>query len=117
MANIGFDDSPSDRLEGTQVHSVVGGLILKGNSNRASQSPKESVLGLQKLAEEKRKRKLEEDGEETKKIKALSSYRDEDWDESEFTGEARISAGSKGFKSKSRHYRSGLIHDIIGHVK
>ena len=108
MANIGFDDSPSDRLEGTQVHSVVGGLILKGNSNRASQSPKKSVLGLQKLAEEKRKRKLEEDGEETKKIKALSSYRDEDWDESEFTGEARISAGSKGFKSKSRHYRSGL---------
>ena len=49
-----------------------------------------------------------EDDEETKKIRALSSNRDEDWDESEFTGEARISAGSKGFKSKSRHYRSGL---------
>ena len=41
-----------------------------------------------------------EDDEETKKIRALSSNRDEDWDESEFTGEARISAGSKAYKSK-----------------
>ena len=78
MTDIGFKDSPSDRLEGTHVQSVVGGLILKGNSKKASQSPKESVLGLQKLAEEKRKRKLEEDGEKTKKAKAPSSNRDED---------------------------------------
>ena len=105
--------SPSDRLEGTHVHSVVGGLILKGNSKKASQSPKESVLGLQKLAEEKRKRKLEEDGEKTKKVKAPCSNRDEDWEESdqrdvELAVQARVSSGNKAFKSKSRHYRSGL---------
>lgn len=115
MADIGFDDSSSDRLEGSHVHSVVGGLILKGNSRKTTQSPKESVLGLQKLAEEKRKRKLEEEGEKTKKVRALSSNRDTDsWEESdprdvELQGKARLSTGNKDFKSKSRHYRTGLV--------
>ena len=110
MADIGFDDSSSDRLEGTHVHSVVGGLILKGNKNKTTSSPKESVLGLKKLAEEKRKRKLEGDGEKTKKVKALSSNREADWEadrsDSELQGEARLSSGNK---SKSRHYRTGLV--------
>lgn len=110
MSDIGFDDSSSDRLEGTR--SMVGGLILKGNSKKTTQSPKGSVLGLQKLAEEKRKRKLEEDGEETKKIKAPSSNRGaNDWEDpnDDLEGRARLSSGSKDFKSKSRHYRSGLV--------
>lgn len=110
MADIGFDDSSSDRLEGTHVHSVVGGLILKGNKNKTTSSPKESVLGLKKLAEEKRKRKLEGDGEKTKKVKALSSNREADWEadhsDLELQGEARLSSGNK---SKSRHYRTGLV--------
>lgn len=110
MADIGFDDSSSDRLEGTHVHSVVGGLILKGNKNKTISSPKESVLGLKKLAEEKRKRKLEGDGEKTKKLKALSSNREADWEadrrDLELQGEARLSSGNK---SKSRHYRTGLV--------
>ena len=110
MADIGFDDSSSDRLEGSHVHSVVGGLILKGSKNKTTSSPKESVLGLKKLAEEKRKRKLEEDGEKTKKVKALSSNREADWEadckDLELQGEARLSSGSK---SKSRHYRTGLV--------
>lgn len=111
MADIGFDDSSSDRLEGTHVHSVVGGLILKGSSKKTTQPPKESVLGLQKLAEEKRKRKLEEDGDKTKKVRALSSNREADWEESdardlELQGQARLSSGNK---SRSRHYRTGLV--------
>ena len=110
MSDIGFDDSSSDRLEGTR--SMVGGLILKGNSKKTTQSPKGGVLGLQKLAEEKRKRKLEEDGEETKKIKAPSSNRGANhWEDSndDLEGRARLSSGRKDFKSKSRHYRSGLV--------
>lgn len=114
MADIGFDDSSSDRLEGTHVHSVVGGLILKGSNKKTTSSPKESVLGLQKLAEEKRKRKLEEDGEKPKKVKALSSNREADWEadreadrrDLELQGEARLSSRNK---SKSRHYRTGLV--------
>lgn len=106
MADIGFDDSSSDRLEGTHVHSVVGGLILKGNSKKTTQSAKESVLGLQKLAEEKRKRKLEEDGDKTKKARALSSNREAEWEESEQQGQGRLSSGNK---SRSRHYRTGLV--------
>ena len=112
MSDIGFDDSSSDRLEGTHIHSVVGGLILKGGNKKTTSSPKESVLGLKKLAEEKRKRKLEEDGEKTKKVKALSSNREADWEagprarDLELQGEARLSSGNK---SKSRHYRTGLV--------
>ena len=110
MADIGFDDSSSDRLEGTHVHSVVGGLILKGSNKKTTSSPKESVLGLKKLAEEKRKRKLEGDSEKTKKVKALSSNREADWEadrrDLELQGEARLSSGNK---SKSRHYRTGLV--------
>ena len=110
MADIGFDDSSSDRLEGTHVHSVVGGLILKGSNKKTTSSPKESVLGLKKLAEEKRKRKLEGDSEKTKKVKALSSNREADWEadrrDLELQGEERLSSGNK---SKSRHYRTGLV--------
>jgi len=110
MADIGFDDSSSDRLEGSHVHSVVGGLILKGSNKKTTSSPKESVLGLKKLAEEKRKRKLEEDDEGTKKVKALSSNCEANWEadrrDLELQGEARLSSGSK---SKSRHYRTGLV--------
>lgn len=110
MADIGFDDSSSDKLEGTHVHSVVGGLILKGTNKKTTSSPKESILGLKKLADEKRKRKLEEDGEKTKKVKAVSSNVEADWEADrrylELQGEARLSAGNK---SKSRHYRTGLV--------
>ena len=114
MSDVGnFDDSSSDRLEGTR--SMVGGLILKGNNKKTSQAPKESVLGLQKLAEEKRKRKLEEDGEKPKRLKDLSKNREtgdwEDTNDDDLDGRARLSSGirNKDFKSKSRHYRAGLV--------
>lgn len=116
MSVVGnFDDSSSDRLEGTR--SMVGGLILKGNNKKTSQAPKESVLGLQKLAEEKRKRKLEEDGEKPKRLKDLSKNREtctgdwEDPNDDDLDGRARLSSGirNKDFKSKSRHYRAGLV--------
>ena len=110
MSGIGFDDTCSDRLEGTRAS--IGGLILKGNNKKATKSPKESVLGLQKLAEEKRKRKLEEDGEKTKRLKDSSSNRGaNDWEDSnnDFEIRTRLSSGNKDLKSKSRHYRSGLV--------
>ena len=113
MSGIGnFDDSSSDRLEGTR--SMVGGLILKGTGKKTSQVPKESVPRLQKLAEEKRKRKLEEDGEKPKRLKDLSkNSRKGDWEDSndDLEGRARLSSGirSKDSKSKSRHYRAGLV--------
>ena len=111
MSDIGFDDAISERLEGT--HSFVGGLILKGNSKKSSQTTSESVLGLKKLAEEKRKRKRDEHGENAKRVKDLSADRgadDIDWEKGHSEkGLARLSSGNKDFKSRSRHYRSALV--------
>lgn len=89
---------------------MAGGLILKRNTNKKTETPKKSVLGLQKLAEEKRKRKLEEDTSKPKKSRNRGSN---DWEDSNDDGEesARFSSGSSEMhiKSKSRHYRSGLV--------
>lgn len=111
MSGVGFDEKSSDRLEGTR--SVVGGLILKqGNNKKTNQSPKESVLGLQKLAEEKRKRKIEEDYDKTKRLKDGSSNCEAgEWEDGsdDLEGRGRVSSGSGELKSKSRHYRSSLV--------
>ena len=111
MSGVGFDEKSSDRLEGTR--SVVGGLILKqGNNKKTNQSPKGSVLGLQKLAEEKRKRKIEEDYDKTKRLKdGSSNCRADEWEDGsdDLGGRGRLSSGSGEFKSKSRHYRSSLV--------
>ena len=112
MSDIGFDDSSCDRLEGSR--SMVGGLVLKGGNKKTS--PKESILGLQKLAEEKRKRKQLERDENAKKAKVgeRSSEQEADWEvvdskDNARNGKARLSSGSKDSSFKSRHYRSGLI--------
>ena len=111
MSGVGFDEKSSDRLEGTR--SVVGGLILKqGNNKKTNQSPKESVLGLQKLAEEKRKRKIEEDYDKTKRLKdGSSNCTADEWEDGsdDLEGRGRVSSGSGESKSKSRHYRSSLV--------
>ena len=113
MSDIGFDDS-IDRLEGTR--SMVGGLVIKGNNNKSNPASKESVLGLQKLAEEKRKRKFDADEDKPKQLKDLSPNRvtdANDWENSrdayEGSGPARHSTGNEDGRSKSRHYRSALV--------
>ena len=97
MSDIGFDDS-IDRLEGTT--SIVGGLIIRGNGNKSNPTSKESMLGLQKLAQEKRKRKLDADEDKPKRLKNLSTNRGtdvNDWENSrdEGSGPLRHSSGNK----------------------
>ena len=111
MSDIGFDDS-IDRLEGTT--SIVGGLIIRGNGNKSNPTSKESILGLQKLAQEKRKRKLDADEDKPKRLKNLSTNRGtdvNDWENNrdEGSGPLRHGTGNKDWRSKSRHYRSALV--------
>ena len=91
-------------------------LVKKGNSNKSNPAPKESALGLQKLAEEKRKRKIDADEDKRKRLKYLSPNRGtdvDDWESSrdahEGSGSARHSTRKKDWRSKSRHYRSALV--------
>ena len=72
------------------------------------------MLGLEKLAEEKRKRKLDADEDKPKRLKDLSPNRGrdvDDWENSrdEGFGSSRHSTGNKDWRSKSRHYRSALV--------
>ena len=78
MSDIGFDSS-IDRLEGTR--SVIGGLIIKGDRNKSNPASKESMLGLEKLAEEKRKRKIDAGEDKPKRLKDLSPNRGTDIDD------------------------------------
>lgn len=80
MVDIGFDDFFLDRFEGIYVYLVVGGLILKGNKNKMILFLKESVLGLKKFVEEKRKWKFEGDGEKMKKVKVFFLNCEVDWE-------------------------------------
>ena len=117
MAGVGFDDSASDLLEGRS--DVIGGLVIKkAPSKHVFRSPQGSMLGLQKLAEEKRKRKEElESGEEAKKAKRSTTSSEpsrESWGDEASSGDidsrTRFSSGSgrEQRSVKSRHYRSHL---------
>lgn len=111
MSDIGFDSS-IDRLEGAR--SVVGGLIIKADRNKSNSASRESMLGLEKLAEEKRKRKIDAGEDKPKRLKDLSPNRGtdiDDWENSRDEGlrPPRHSTGSKDWRSKSRHYRSALV--------
>ena len=90
MSDIGFDDS-IDWLEGAR--SLVGGLIIKGNINKSNPASKESVLGLQKLADEKRKRKIDADEDKPKRLKVLSPNRGTDVDDWENSRDAYEGSG------------------------
>ena len=113
MASLGFEGS-SDRLEGST--DTVGGLIKKAGSKHVFKVPTASVLGLQKLAEEKRKRKEELERDQVKKSKTnteKSNWEDRDERGKEVDGDdykERFSSGSKARSlGKSRHYRSQLV--------
>ena len=111
MSDIGFDSS-IDRLEGTR--SVVGGLIIKADRNKSNSASRESMLGLEKLAEEKRKRKIDAGEDKPKRLRDLSPNRGtdiDDWENSREEGlrPPRHSTGNKDWRSKSRHYRSALV--------
>ncbi|EDO35622.1 predicted protein [Nematostella vectensis] len=98
----GFDPGASDRLEGT--NDMVGGLIKKGSSKHKFKLPEKSVLGLQKLAEEKRKWKEDIDTSDSKKARLATGEglsKDLDTD--------RYLKSEKGDRQeKKRQYRSHL---------
>jgi len=89
------DFSSVDRLEGSKEE--VGGLIIKKKANSEDSKfkrPAESLLGLKKLADEKRKQRKEE--EEFKR-----SYEDK-----QGVDEDAKKSKSKKHKKDERHYRS-----------
>ena len=106
MASLGFEGSV-DRLEGS--NETVGGLIKKGGSKHVFKTPTASLLGLQKLAEEKRKRKEELEREQVKKSKRDKSDLENEKDKGDFDEyKERFSSGCRinSSSSKYRHYRS-----------
>lgn len=110
MSGVGFDDSVTDRLEGS--NDVVGGLVIKkAPSKHVFRTPQESMLGLQKLAEEKRKRKEELEREEEVKKTKLTSANTKEWEgNSSNESQGRLNSEStREYKPKSRHYRSHLV--------
>lgn len=101
MSSVGFDGSSVSRLEGST--NTCGGLVVKKSSGKSSsKTAGESLLGLQKLAEEKRREKeaeLESNETKTSKKARLNDWeedREEDKDETKRTG-------------RQRHYRSQLV--------
>ncbi|XP_067905302.1 pre-mRNA-splicing factor ATP-dependent RNA helicase PRP16 isoform X2 [Heterodontus francisci] len=103
------DDDSIHRLEGCDPGSQIGGLIKKRSATvdqhifRAP-APKTSLLGLDKLAAQKRKER--EEKEEEKKKSKVSSYRDweegkEDFCSDEESGD-KVGRGGK----KERYYRT-----------
>ncbi|XP_060693991.1 pre-mRNA-splicing factor ATP-dependent RNA helicase PRP16 isoform X1 [Hemiscyllium ocellatum] len=105
------DDDSLHRLEGSDPGNQVGGLIIKKKIATDDQhifrapAPKTSLLGLDKLAAQKRKEREEKEEEEKKKSK-VSSYKD--WDEGKedlgFDEESGDKVGRHG--KKERYYRS-----------
>lgn len=79
------DDDAIHRLEGYDPDNQIGGLIIKKKSATDDQhifrapAPKASLLGLDKLAAQKRKEKEEKEEKEEKKKSKVSSYKD--WEE------------------------------------
>lgn len=106
MSASAFDGGAFDKLEGSS--ESTGGLIIKKTASKHKfEAPKTSMLGLQKLALEKRKEKEQLLREDTKKSKITSDrYRSEDDDDSRGSGKARFASGSRDQREKSRHYRS-----------
>ncbi|KAI8504571.1 Pre-mRNA-splicing factor ATP-dependent RNA helicase PRP16 [Branchiostoma belcheri] len=108
-----FDDDPSlHRLEGSDGKEVGGLIIKKGPSTSDDKhtfkapAPRTSLLGLDKLAAQKRKEKEESEEGKTPKRSKASSYND-DWDEEDIEDEKedRHSFGSR----KDRHYRPARV--------
>ena len=91
---MSFDGSNVSRLEGSS--GAPGGLIVRKSGNDTPKaSSGSSLLGLQKLAEEKRKEREYEDGKVTKKQKR-NTWEDDD-------GDDRTSS------AKHRHYRLKMV--------
>ncbi|XP_048461924.1 pre-mRNA-splicing factor ATP-dependent RNA helicase PRP16 [Rhincodon typus] len=105
------DDDSLHRLEGSDPGNQVGGLIIKKKIATDDQhifrapAPKTSLLGLDKLAAQKRKEREEKEEEEKKKSK-VSSYKD--WAEGkEDFGSDEESVDKVGRRGKKeRYYRT-----------
>ena len=96
MNSTGFDDSSISRLEGSS--DTGGGLILRKSSDKSNSTTAEkvSLLGLQKLAQEKRRNRKDEVEMSTSKKPRLNDWEDDD------NGKQRTNSG------KSRHYRTQM---------
>lgn len=97
ITTMSFDGSSVGRLEGSS--NAPGGLIVKKLSSgkgTTKGSSGGSLLGLQKLAEEKRKEREFEEGKVTKKQKSDTWEDDDDRSNSAST-------------AKHRHYRSKMV--------
>ncbi|KAK3726768.1 hypothetical protein QZH41_010426, partial [Actinostola sp. cb2023] len=112
MSASAFDGGTFDKLEGST--ETVGGLVIKkGESKHKFEAPnlaKGSLLGLQQLAQEKRKEKEQLLRDDAKKSKLSTEGDSEDWeneDERDRTdNKDRSKSGSRENRDKSRHYRS-----------
>lgn len=106
MSASAFEGGSFEKLEGST--ETTGGLIIKKTASKHKfEAPKTSMLGLQKLAQEKRKEKEQLLREDTKKSKITSERsRTEDYDNDNERSNARFGAGSREQREKSRHYRS-----------
>ncbi|XP_028392273.1 pre-mRNA-splicing factor ATP-dependent RNA helicase PRP16-like [Dendronephthya gigantea] len=93
---MSFDGSSIGRLEGSS--NAPGGLTVKKPRDATKGSSRGSLLGLQKLAEEKRKEREFEEGKVAKKQKS-DNWEDDDDDD-------RTNSGSS---VKHRHYRSKMV--------
>ncbi|XP_055504934.1 pre-mRNA-splicing factor ATP-dependent RNA helicase PRP16 [Leucoraja erinacea] len=106
------DDDAIHRLEGYDPDNQIGGLIIKKKSATDDQhifrapAPKASLLGLDKLAAQKRKEKEEKEEKEEKKKSKVSSYKD--WEEGKEDFGPIEESDSKTAKAgkKERYYRS-----------
>lgn len=98
MSSVGFDDSSVSRLEGSS--NTCGGLVVKKSSGKSSSKTTggESLLGLQKLAEEKRRQK--EADLESNETKISKKARLNDWEEDKVETER---------PGQQRHYRSQMV--------
>ncbi|XP_074929956.1 pre-mRNA-splicing factor ATP-dependent RNA helicase PRP16 [Chelonoidis abingdonii] len=110
------EDTSMHRLEGADLETQVGGLIIKKKSACTEQhvfkapAPRTSLLGLDLLAAQKRREREEKEDSEDKKKSKVSSYKD--WEEakddlggSEEEGSERASRSSR----QDRHYRSAHV--------
>lgn len=93
---MSFDSTTVSRLDGSS--DMLGGLIVKKSDKNTSKSLStgSSRLGLQKLAEAKRKERELEEEMTVKKSKSNT------WEDDDYGGERTSS-------SKHRHYRSKMV--------
>uniref|UniRef100_A0A8C0HFL0 Uncharacterized protein n=1 Tax=Chelonoidis abingdonii TaxID=106734 RepID=A0A8C0HFL0_CHEAB len=105
------EDTSMHRLEGADLETQVGGLIIKKKSACTEQhvfkapAPRTSLLGLDLLAAQKRREREEKEDSEDKKKSKVSSYKD--WEEAKDDLGGSEEEGSERASRSSRQDRVG----------